>query len=464
MFENMTNREKTLAMIVLSLVPITLAFLGVFWFVKKYNENNLQVISLSEQIDAELEKTKQATKANRRRIYYRSISLPAKITDAANDYQVWLKDLARDQIKMDFKSISPREGSELRYRQKNIGRSKSFQLLVDANLPQLIEFLHAFYSVDLLHRINSIKIIPLSEGVGTQKKVRSGRLSLQINIEALSMVDADLQREFTESYRKLNRSLEDYQTQIVRRNVFGPANNTPTVAARPSSSYTSGTDVKVSLSGDDADEQDVLNFELLESEIEGAKLVQADGDSKRATIEIPGQKAGSYEFRVGVRDSGFPPKDNETKFTVTFRDPKIVEKKPDPPPPPKYQHAKQTRITTIVNDSDDQWIVWIKVRTLGQKYYLKTGESFELDDKQWTIESIGSEEAVVRVDNKRLTFGIGDPFDTPRKEEVIAETTQVDSPPKAGGAETAQETSSETITEPETGDPDKAESLAKDTQ
>ena len=84
--------------------------------------------------------------------------------------------MVRDEIKMDFKSVTPRDGGELIYKNKLIGRSKNFTLLATADLQQLSQFLHEFYSVDLLHRINSIKVIPLTSGTGNEKRVRSGKL------------------------------------------------------------------------------------------------------------------------------------------------------------------------------------------------------------------------------------------------------------------------------------------------
>ena len=420
MFENLTPREQILAKLILALVPMTLLFVAVFWFVGRYNDNNMSIVRLADQIAVEEGKMLAAKKADLRRDYYRSVSLPSNIVNASNDYQAWLKKLVRDDLKMDFKSLTPRDVADLKFKTKVVGKSKSFTLLASGDLKQLAEFLHKFYSVDLLHRISSLKIVPVSVGSENGKKVRTGKLSLIISVEAVSLVDADIDRDFASSYRELAHSGEEYQLAILRRNIFGPANNTPSISARPSASYTSDTEIKIGVSADDADENDVLNFELVESSVAGAKLVQSEGGERKASLEIPGQKAGEYTFKLVVRDSGFPAKQNEELIKVTFKD-RVVAAPPTPPPvKPKFIHAKETRITGIVKDSTDQWLVWIKVRTTGERFQLKTGESFNLDEKTWTVHAIEPGQAIIQVDNQLLTFRPTDPFDAPRTTEVIA--------------------------------------------
>ena len=428
----MTARERVLAMAVGALVPISIAFMLVFWFIGKYSDNNNQFVGLQSQISAEKDKTALAIKANQRRIFYRSTSLPADLVDASNEYQTWLKKLVRDQIKMDFKSVTPRDGGDLKYKNKLIGRTKTFTLLATADLKQLSKFLYEFYTMDVLHRINSIKIIPLTSGTGNEKRVRSGKLSLIITVEAVSMVDADAEREFTQCFCELPLTEEEYEEALVRRNIFGPANNTPTVAARPSSSPYAGTDIKVNVTGNDADKNDLLYFELLESSVEGAKLTQADEQSRRATLEIPGQPAGKYKFKVAVSDNGFPSKSNEKEFTVTFKDRPVKKTAKPEPPKEKYRYAQFTSVKGIVKGVDGVWRVWIKVMPTGERYQLKAGDSFQLDDKQWTVKLVEHGRTVIQVEDQLLTFFNADSLDSPKKIETL-ET-------QAGESETKTET------------------------
>ena len=424
MFEKLTTRERYLAYALVALVPVTILFIGVFGFINQYKANNQQFMNLTTQLGQQQDLQAQAMNAQQRRSYYRNISLPSDLNHASQDYQLWLKSLVRDQLKMSFKSLTPRKGADLKFNNKVVGRSQEFTLLATADLKQLTSFLEEFYSVELLHRINSLKIIPQSAGSSNGQKVRTGKLSLSIEIETVSLIDASSDkvndRQFDRSIRALPRSRDDYEQTILRRNIFGPANNTPIVSARPSSSYTSGTDVKIQVSAKDPDENDLLEFQLLDAGVEGATLQQSADSDRSATLSIPGKSAGSYSFKILVSDNGFPPKTSETEFAVNFKDRAVPTPRPPAPPKPKFVHATETRITGIVKDVQDNWIVWIKVRTTGEQFKLKVGESFQLDDKQWTVASVEPNQAVLQVGDRMLTFEPSDPFSTPR------ETAQAD--------------------------------------
>ncbi len=104
---------------------------------------------------------------------------------------------------------------------------------------------------------------------------------------------------------------------------------------------------------------------------------------------------------------------------------------PEPPPKKRFLHAKETRITGIVNDIANQWIIWIKVRTTGERFKLQTGDSFELDEKTWTVRSIDADQAVLEVGDRLLTFRPADPFDTPRDSQDITKSAETSEKVKA---------------------------------
>jgi len=144
-------------------------------------------------------------------------------------------------------------------------------------------------------------------------------LSINFVIEIAALTTADDNPDFAQNIRELSRERDHYKNAILRRNIFGPANNVPTISARPSSSYTSMKDARISVSGKDADARDELSFELVESEVEGAALASTPG-KRTAKLTVPGQQAGKYKIKLKVTDSGFPPKENFTELTVTFKD------------------------------------------------------------------------------------------------------------------------------------------------
>ena len=411
MFDNMTARERKLAIAVLCLVPAALLFMSVFWVIGQYGENTQDFMSISGSIKKEKERELSAIMADRRRNYYNSTSLSPE--DAGNEYLFWLKTVLED-TKLVCDTITPRDAGEIRQNNQFIGRVKKFKFNATGKLDQVVDFLTRFYSVDTLHRINSIKINPRNESSGGNKKIRTGLLRVDFEIEIVSLETAEGNPDFAKNFRKLARA--DYKAAILRRNIFGPANNVPTVSARPSPSYTSMKDARISVTGKDADESDKLSFEVAESDVEGVKLEVSKG-RRTGKLTVPGQKAGKYKVRLKVTDTGFPPKENFVDLTVTFKDKEVAEKKPKTPPKPPFVHAKETRITGITRLPNGNWQVWIKVRTTGKKYKLLVGEHFKLDKNKWVVDSIQPHSAVFLVDGKKLKFNDRVTFDKPLGDE-----------------------------------------------
>ena len=413
----MTARERKLAMAVLCLLPAVLLFMGVFWVIGKYGENDKKEMTLRTQISQEEDREMAATMAERRRNYYNSISLSPQIEEASNQYRFWLATLL-NETNLRYKTITPQDAGEFKKNNQVVGRKKRFAFTATGKLDELTDFLTKFYAVDALHRINSMKIIPQNDPASKDKKVRSGELSVTFQVEIAALSTASDNPEFAKNVRELAREEADYKAAILRRNIFGPANNVPTLSARPSSSYTSMKDVRISVTGKDADEQDEQTFELVDGDVEGVKLEASPG-KRTAKLTVPGQQAGKYKFKLKVTDSGFPPKENFADVTVTFKD-RVVKAKPVPPKPkpkPEFIHAKETRITGITRLPNGQWQVWIKVRTTGEKHKLAVGESFKLDKHEWTVESIQPHSAVFQVDGKQLKFNDRVTFNEPLEDD-----------------------------------------------
>ena len=411
----MTARERKLAIAVLCLVPAALLFMSIFWVIGKYGENNQKFMSLSAAISSEEDRELSAEMAERRRNYYNSISLSPRFEDAGNDYLFWLKTLL-EETNLKVPSFSPRDAGDFTQDNQVIGRKKKISFTATGKLDQVTEFLTRFYSVDVLHRINSMKINPRNEKGGGKKQIRTGELAVAFVIEIAALTTADDNPDFAKNVRELPRDKADYKTVLLRRNIFGPANNVPTVSARPSSRYYSMSEARVSVTGKDADEKDKLTFELVEGDVEAAKLVPASG-KRSARLTVPGQKAGEYHFKLKVTDSGFPPKENFTDVKVTFKDKVVPRPKPKEKEKPPFIHATETRITGITRLTSGDWQVWIKVRTTGEKYKLLVGDSFKLDKNEWVVESIQPHSAVFLAEGKQLKFKPGGTFDEPLGDE-----------------------------------------------
>ena len=414
MFENLSQREKILAALVGSLVPLALLVMITIWFFGQQKDRSTKIDALNTQIKAEQQRVTEALNANERRLYYRSVSLPSNFKDSGNAYQQWLKHLVRDDVGMVFKSITQDSPSKIKFNGNVIGQAKSFTVLATTDLEQLVDFLTKFYQLDFLHRISSLALVPKARG-------SSGELSLTAKVEVLSLVDAaaDEDGKFIEQFRKLELTADDYRNAIVNRNIFGPANNSPTLTVSNNGNYYSDKDLKIKISGKDADNNQNLIFSLVDPPIESATLEQKNPSDKRVFLKAPPQPAGNYTFKVRVTDDGFPPKSFEQEFKITVKE-KVASKTPTKKPTkPDFKNSKETRITAIVKDRSGTWEVWINVRLKGEKHKLKVGQSFKLDGAKWEVTSIKPNRATFTVDGATKTFGRNQAFDGSEKTALL---------------------------------------------
>jgi hypothetical protein len=239
-------------------------------------------------------------------------------------------------------------------------------------------------------------------------------------------VDADEEEDFVDKLERNSLSFEEFTKPILARNMFGPANNTPTVSSS-SRSFETGEPIDLTLTADDADESDLLKIELLDSKVPGAELTQREGD-RRAKIALPAiAEEGRYEVKVRVTDSGFPAKSTEKTiaFNVDKPEPKVARE--EPKPKPKFLHAKAAVIRGVVQDKTGADVAWIEVETLGESFRVKVGESFKLDEKKWTIKTIESRKVAIEVDGQLQTYRLGARLDNPEsssKVEVAADESR----------------------------------------
>ena len=225
-------------------------------------------------------------------------------------------------------------------------------------------------ALDVLHRINALTVSPRVSGEGG-KQVRTGVLSLNIKVEALALVDADERVKLpVEPSDRLEKSLEDYEYSIVRRNIFGFPNNAPSVNVSNQREEENKA-ISFNIRGRDNDENDQLTFELVEIDpkaIEAKLGAKRSADSTAVEFTHPGLPEGDYKFKVRVTDNGCPAKFSEEEFFVNVKKPEPkVEKKPEVHRQRslRFKHAPQSKITALLQGSDSKSQVWINVRTKG---------------------------------------------------------------------------------------------------
>ena len=419
MFENMSKRERILALIVATTLPIAAILWGFTSFSSAYFGRQAKMRDLNSQIEQEDQRRINAMEAKRRRLYYRQRSLPTDLNTARIQYDAWLTELIEKRAGMVATSIDAgrSNSNKVRYMQGNkpidVFEEVSVKVRCSGTIGQLMTLISEFYKLDLMHRISSLAITPIARsGSGTGTEILTGQLKIEFDISAISLVDANEEGDFVKEMARDSVSYTQYTDAILARNVFGPANNTPTVSST-SRSFETGEPFDLTLTADDADENDQLKIELLQSELEGVKLSQKEGE-RRARVAVPAvTEEGRFEIKVRVTDNGFPAKSTEKAiaFNVDKPEPKVVREQPKPKP--TFQHAKAAVIRGVVQDKSGADVCWIEVETLGKSYRLKIGESFKLDDQTWTLKSIESRRVSLDVDGKLQTYRLGARLDSP---------------------------------------------------
>ena len=409
MFENLSSREKKLLIVIGALVPIAIVFLCVYQMTSSFKANNEQLDALKFEILNEEEREIEGMHAARRQTYYSNTSLHPEINLAGNDYQTWLNNAMVDSGLT--KSTTNRvTGSQIRSGNQTIGSSQLFKVVASGTLPQFNDFLCKFYQLDALHRINSMNLTPQNES-RTANKVRTGQLSVKMDVEALSLKSGKEHEGFEKFRTNLVNKEKDYQA-ILRRNIFGPANSEPILSAS-NKTWTTGKSFSTSFTAKDANKNDLLTFELIESSVEGALIKHKKGD-RRIRFEMPDVEPGKYSFKVKISDNGFPSKSSIEEFTVTVKEKrkpteKVAERKEDP----EVDYIRLVKVTGITPDRDGKWRVWVSFGHSGENRRMTVGETFELGKKKYEVVSIDQDRATFAGDKKNFQAQLGWSSDQP---------------------------------------------------
>ena len=134
-------------------------------------------------------------------------------------------------------------------------------------------------------------------------------------------------------------------------------------------------DISFKVAAKDSDRGDRLSFEMVSSEIDGATFEQSSERSTYATFECPAQPIGEYKMVFRVTDNATPPKSDEQEFVLT-----VVESS-------KARLAPASSIAGIRVRGGVSSLV-VHVRPTNEFLETAVGESFELDELEWTVRRI----------------------------------------------------------------------------
>lgn len=413
-YHGLSKREQKLVLWVSLLLPLALIAYFTFSFIDSYSKNSLELAALKSQITEQEEKTHQGILAGRRQAYYRAASLPSRPSAAKNVYKDWLTTAVRDSG-MEYPGVSLSNSDRIEFEGNLVGYSTPFTLRPTATLPQLIAFLTKFYSADHLHRISELTIKPIRKKASGGKTVLTGELKLTMKIHVLSLFDGPDKVDTFPMYTNPPGPPEQFD-QILARNVFGPANNVPSLGNPSKTKFYVDEDGLVTLSATDLDKDDVLSFELVKSDVQSAHLSEQPKSAsvRNITLTIPAQEPGKYSFTVEVRDDGMPAKVNEKTFVIEFskRPPPTIVKKD--PPEPEIKLVEATYVHGLMQGTDGQWKALVVVHPDNNRAMrVKAGDKFELDDEKFIVKSVDEKSLTLEVGGKTLIFEHGSRLSEP---------------------------------------------------
>jgi hypothetical protein len=395
------SREKMFAIIVGGLAVMVVGWFVYSWVYGQFDKRTKDIARLTSDIKKFDHQGQLGERASRKLTQYEERSLPSNPDDARTDYQEWLVNRMEEAISS--------QGSD-----RDLFIKQTFAVEASGTLPQIVELLHDFYSVDWLHRITQFKLRPVKD---------SKLLNLTMHIETLSMRRASHPDKLEP--RKSNRlalaSTEAYYDAIVGRNLFGPRNNAPTISISGSQEVFLGREAELTIKGTDPDPHDVVYYRLVESSYPEAKV-----DSLTGKFSWTPKAVGKFEFVVEGIDDGFPAKvSNREKITLTVKEQKNERQGI------AFDFAKYTILTAVL-DVDGQGEIWLHVRPTGQMVTLHQGDQFEIGSVKGTVAQIGEYDFAFDFEGKRRKLAKGELLE---QAKIIGDVPQVAVPAKPAGAE-----------------------------
>jgi hypothetical protein len=369
----MTPREKILSMGVGSVLVLS----GCQYLLHKYRtavaQRETRIAALDQQLFEARDKDLQGALADRQMGDYMVRSLPSDPQEARAQYTRWLYDSMKD-ASVSFVNSMPVGNLYDRYNFKVTGRTDGRGWL---------QFLHAFYSKDYLHRISELNIRPS----------REGDLAVDLTIDVIALKAAAADAAGPEMKSPQVRDFQLYADAILNRNFFSGPNQSPRFTSPDRLALEVGKSGSVRVTAEDA-EKHAVSYELVGEAPEGLRF-----DSRSGEIRWQPEQVGSYSLTVKATDSGFPPKSTERRFELA-----VVEPPPPPAPreaPPGFDESTQTVLTALVQGSGD-WTAWMKVRTRGTTLKLKPGDAFEVGTLSGKVVEVNAKYVVLEIDGKQF--------------------------------------------------------------
>lgn len=425
MFDNLSKREKTMAIIVGCLLPLVIVFFAYTSITDSLQKKNNQIVALTERVGALQLQQVKGELAAKRLAQYREESLPANTEKSVTQYQLWLQELVeKTGIEGFTVNVKNRTAPETIIGYQNRPASRIYKVEISkgiGTIRQFVELLYQFQQAKLLQRINEFVVRPIIAGSGAAAKPTGKIMIDRITIEVVVVSNADDARNFEQQvHAESKRSLDDYLKIIASRDVFGLPNEKPRLGVDTSQEFEVGRNVRVDLEGRDDNKGQKLTYAIsdLKSDLDDETAVfdESQVTLEDGEVEFGRLPKGEYSFLATVTDDGWPNKSAEKKVRIEVFEEEVA------PPDPVRPEANDSYISGKTTKDGSIAQIWIRINPQDKLLMLTEGESFELDEQKWTINKIEEDAVIIDRDGTELKFLIGRSLDKPEEKAQASET------------------------------------------
>lgn len=357
-----------------------------------------RMLTLDNQLFAAKEMQIQGALADRQMGDYLVRSLPSNSEQAKAAYTRWLFETA-ELIDLRDRAVTPSNTMPVGDLYDRYG----FKVSGKTDARGWLEFLHAFYSKDYLHRITEMTVRP----------AREGGLAIDLSIDVISLRAAQKDAPEPKTTAPQVGDFQQYADAILNRNFFSGPNQPPSFQSPERLATDVGKSSSLKISAEDA-EKDTLTYAIVGEVPKGLEL-----DAKSGSVRWEPNELGSYSLVVKATDNGYPPQSVERKFEIA-----VVQ--PPPPAPsaaaaPGFDDSTQTVLTALVQGRND-WTAWMKVRTTGKTLKLQPGDKFEIGTLRGEVVEVTSKFVLIEIDGKRFEL---------RPAGILSEAAKTSNKPEA---------------------------------
>jgi hypothetical protein len=387
----MNQRERILAIVVGVLMVAVVGWVVQGWIASAFEKRQQEITRLEGELNAHKRRIDQGQRAARTIAQFEQRSLPSNPDVARSHYHDWLlAEMGKAGL------IEPTIKTGASQEARNLYIAQEFGVTAKGTLPQMVDLLHALYSVDLLHRLKDFSAEPIKD---------SKLLDIKMTVQALSMQNAASASELMlrPAQRLKLADREAYHKLIVGRNLLGPPNNAPQLSIGGSTEANTNRQMELSARGTDPDPLDKVKYRLVESPARDARF-----DATSGRFSWTPRATGKYEFIFEAIDDGIPSKTSApVKVVVNVTDPPpVVARAPDPPRL-AFDNAKFTVLTAVL-DIGGTAEIWLHVRPTGETLKLHKGDKFEIGSIKGTVAQIGETDFVFEMDGKQRKLERGE--------------------------------------------------------